>query len=286
METEIENSIETTSHYLQLVIDYSVEYGLKIIVALLIFLIGKWVARKISNGVERLMERAKVDETLNDLAGSVIYFSLLVVVIMMALETLGVKTTSFLAILGAAGLAVGLALKDTLSNIGAAVIILIFRPFKVGDYVGAGGAEGFVDKISLFTTTISPFDNRTIIVPNSSITNGNIINFSNKEQRRVDHVVGISYGDDIKKAKEVMYAVIAADERTLADPEPLVAVKELGDSSVNFTVRAWVKSEDYWATYFALIENIKLALDENGITIPFPQLDVHYDALEKEKANA
>ena len=261
--------------YLDIVTTFVAEYTFNVIGAIIIFLVGKWAARKISNGIERLMERAEIDETLNDLTGSVIYFGLLVVVIMMALETLGVKTTSFLAVLGAAGLAVGLALKDTLSNIGAAVIILIFRPFKVGDYIGAGGAEGFVDKISLFTTTISPFDNRTIIVPNSAVTAGNIINFSNKEQRRVDHVVGISYGDDIKKAKEVMYRVIADEPRTLEDPAPLVAVKELGESSVNFTVRAWVKSEEYWPVYFDLIENIKLALDANDITIPFPQMDVH-----------
>ena len=261
--------------YVDIVTTFVVEYTFNVIGAIIIFLVGKWVARKISNGIERLMERAQIDETLNDLTGSVVYFGLLVVVIMMALETLGVKTTSFLAVLGAAGLAVGLALKDTLSNIGAAVIILIFRPFKVGDYIGAGGAEGFVDKISLFTTTISPFDNRTIIVPNSAITAGNIINFSNKAQRRVDHVVGISYGDDIKKAKEVMYQVIADEPRTLEDPAPLVAVKELGESSVNFTVRAWVKSEEYWPVYFDLIENLKLALDGNGMTIPFPQMDVH-----------
>ena len=263
--------------YVDIVTTFVVEYTFNVIGAIIIFLVGKWVARKISNGIERLMERAQIDETLNDLTGSVVYFGLLVVVIMMALETLGVKTTSFLAVLGAAGLAVGLALKDTLSNIGAAVIILIFRPFKVGDYIGAGGAEGFVDKISLFTTTISPYDNRTIIVPNSAVTAGNIINFSNKAQRRVDHVVGISYGDDIKKAKDVIYGVIAEDPRTLEDPAPLVAVKELGESSVNFTVRAWVKSEEYWPVYFDLIENIKLALDANGITIPFPQLDVHMD---------
>ena len=261
--------------YVDIVTTFVVEYTFNVIGAIIIFLVGKWVARKISNGIERLMERAQIDETLNDLTGSVVYFGLLVVVIMMALETLGVKTTSFLAVLGAAGLAVGLALKDTLSNIGAAVIILIFRPFKVGDYIGAGGAEGFVDKISLFTTTISPYDNRTIIVPNSAITAGNIINFSNKAQRRVDHVVGISYGDDIKKAKEVMYQVIADEPRTLEDPAPLVAVKELGESSVNFTVRAWVKSEEYWPVYFDLIENLKLALDGNGMTIPFPQMDVH-----------
>lgn len=277
MEANLEQGIETTSRYFELAINYSVEYGLKLIVALLIFLIGKWLAKKIGNGVEAVMERAHVDETLNDLVGSVIYFGLLVVVIMMALETLGVKTTSFLAVLGAAGLAIGLALKDTLSNIGAAVIILVFRPFKVGDFVEAGGATGTVDRISLFTTTISPVDNRTIIVPNSAITAGNIVNFSNKPVRRVDHVVGISYDDDIKKAKEVMYGVIKADERTLAEPEPLVAVTDLGDSSVNFTVRAWVKSEEYWPTYFDLIENIKLALDANDITIPYPQMDVHLD---------
>ena len=263
-------------------IDLATSYAFKIVGALLIFLIGKMIAKALSNVTQKGMGKYGVDETLTKFLSSSVYFALLVVVIMAALGQLGIQTTSFMAILGAAGLAVGLALKDTLSNVGAAVVILVFRPFKVGDFIEAGGAVGTVDSISLFTTTISPVDNRTIIVPNSAITSGNIVNFSKKPERRVDHVVGISYNDDIKKAKDVMYEVIRNEPRALAEPAPLVAVTDLGDSSVNFTVRAWVKSEDYWDAYFAIIEEIKLALDANGISIPFPQMDVHLDQTNKE----
>jgi small conductance mechanosensitive channel len=259
-------------------LDLAAAYALKAVGALLIFLIGKMVAKALGKVTNRAMSKYGVDETLTKFISSSVYFALLVVVIMAALGQIGIETTSFLALLGAAGLAVGLALKDTLSNVGAAVVILIFRPFKVGDFVEAGGATGTVDSISLFTTTISPVDNRTIIVPNAAITAGNIVNFSKKPVRRMDHAVGIGYDDDIKKAKEVMYGVIRNDPRTLEDPAPLVAVTELGDNSVNFTVRAWAKSEEYWDAYFAIIEEIKLALDANGISIPYPQMDVHLDS--------
>ncbi len=269
-------SLDVAKYY-DLAIQYSAEYGLKIIGAILIYYVGKTVANGLRNLVSKAMNLQKVEPTLVHFAESAIYYGLMAVVLLAAISNIGIQTTSFMAILGAAGLAIGLALKDTLSNIGSAVVILVFRPFKVGDYINAGGAEGVVDKISLFTTTISPVDNRMIIVPNSAITAGNITNFSSKAVRRVDHTVGISYGDDIKKAKEVMYGVIANSAHTLSDPEPLVAVKELGDSSVNFTVRAWVNSADYWPAYFEMIEEIKYALDEAGITIPFPQMDVHMD---------
>jgi small conductance mechanosensitive channel len=270
---------ETYGPYL----DLALGYALQLLGALLIFLIGKRVAKGLGNVTNKAMAKYGVDETLTKFVSSSVYFALLVVVIMAALGQLGIETTSFIAIIGAAGLAVGLALKDTLANVGAAVIILIFRPFKVGDFVEAGGATGTVESISLFTTTISPVDNRTIIVPNAAITAGNIVNFSHKMNRRVDHVIGIGYNDDLKKAKEVLYGVIRDDPRTLAEPAPLVAVSELGDSSVNFTVRAWVKSEEYWDAYFGMLEEIKLALDANGISIPYPQMDVHMDQMKEEK---
>lgn len=263
--------------YYDLAIQYGAEYGLKIIGALIIFYVGRYVAKGLSGLIEKAMTLQNIEVTLIHFARSAVYYALMAVVLMSAIGNLGIQTTSFMAILGAAGLAVGLALKDTLANIGSAVVILIFRPFKVGDYVSAGGAEGTVDKISLFTTTISPVDNRMIIVPNSAITAGNITNFSSKPIRRVDHTVGIAYDDDIKKAKEVMYGVITKNSHTLKDPEALVAVKELGDSSVNFTVRAWVASADYWTAYFEIIEELKYALDDAGITIPFPQMDIHTD---------
>ena len=269
-------SLDANKYY-DLAIQYGTEYGLKIIGAILIYYIGKAVSNGLRNLVGKALTHQKVETTLVEFATSAIYYGLMAVVFLAAISNIGIQTTSFMAILGAAGLAVGLALKDTLSNIGSAVVILVFRPFKVGDYINAGGAEGTVDKISLFTTTISPVDNRMVIVPNSAITIGNITNFSSKPVRRVDHVVGIGYDEDIKKAKEVMYAVIAKSAHTIADPAPLVAVTDLGDSSVNFTVRAWVQSADYWDAYFEMIEEIKYALDEANINIPFPQMDVHMD---------
>ena len=269
-------SLDVNKYY-DLAIQYSTEYGLKIIGAILIYYIGKLIATGLRNLIGKALEHQKVETTLVEFATSAVYYALMAVVFLAAISNIGIQTTSFMAILGAAGLAIGLALSSTLSNIGAAVVILVFRPFKVGDYVNAGGAEGTVDKISLFSTTISPVDNRLIVVPNSAITGGNITNFSSKPVRRVDHVVGIGYGEDIKKAKEVMYAVIAKSEHTISDPEPLVAVTDLGDSSVNFTVRAWVKSADYWAAYFEIIEEVKYALDDANISIPFPQMDVHMD---------
>ena len=267
-------SLDVNKYY-DMAIQYGTEYGLKIIGALLIYYIGKMIATGLRNLVAKALEHQKVETTLVEFATSTIYYGLMAVVFLAAISNLGIQTTSFMAILGAAGLAIGLALKDTLSNIGSAVVILVFRPFKIGDYINAGGAEGTVDKISLFTTTICPVDNRLIIVPNSAITIGNITNFSSKPIRRVDHVVGIGYNEDIKKAKEVMYGVIEKSVHTISDPEPLVAVTELADSSVNFTVRAWVKSADYWDAYFEIIEEIKYALDDAKISIPFPQMDVH-----------
>ncbi len=278
--TQLGVSLDVNKYY-DLAIQYGAEYGLKIIGAILIFFIGKLVASSLRNLTDKAMTHQKVDATLTDFVTSVIYYGLMAVVFLAAISNIGIQTTSFMAILGAGGLAVGLALKDTLSNIGSAVVILVFRPFKVGDYINAGGAEGTVDRISLFTTTISPVDNRLIVVPNSAITAGNITNFSSKAVRRVDHTVGISYDDDIKKANEVMYGVIERSTHTLTDPEPLVAVKELGDSSVNFTVRAWVASADYWTAYFELIEEIKYALDGADITIPYPQMDIHMDKESK-----
>lgn len=271
-----EMSIEKaqSGYYSELLINFVSEYGMNLIGAILIFYFGKIIARSLSRVARKMMQRYEVDAMLTDVVQATIYYSLLIVVIIAALGQLGVETTSFMAILGAAGLAIGLALKDTLSNIGAAVIILIFRPFKVGDYISAGGAEGTVESMNLFNTTISPVDNRTIIVPNAAITKGNIVNFSNKPVRRVDHTVGIGYEDDIKKAKEVLYKVLTSNRYALTDPAPLVAISELAESSVNFTVRVWVKSDEYWNAYYELIEQIKLALDEHGISIPYPQMAI------------
>jgi len=275
MDTEVVAT--EASKYTDLAITYASEYGLKIVAAIVIFIVGKWVVGKITKFSKAMMERAKIDKTLVEFAESLVYFTLMLMVILASLNAVGINTTSFIAIFGAAGLAIGLALQGSLANVGAAVLIIVFRPFKVGDFVEAGGATGTVEDVNLFSTIIAPLDNRTIIVPNAKIVGGNITNYSQKENRRVDHVFGIGYGDDLKLAKDVLMDIMVNDERVLQDPAPFVAVSELGDSSVNLTTRAWVKSADYWDVYFGQIEHVKLTFDEKGISIPFPQMDVHHD---------
>jgi len=263
--------------YIDLAILYASEYSLKIVAAIFIFVVGKWLSKKLSNLVGRLMEKANIDPTLTQFAQSLVYFALLLMVTLASLNAVGINTTSFIAVLGAASLAVGLALQGSLANLGAAVLIILFRPFKVGDFIEAGGAAGTVEEINLFSTLIKTGDNKVIIVPNSAIVGGNIVNYSNKETRRVDLTFGIGYDDDLKLAKQTLSEIVAADERVLQDPEPFIAVSELADSSVNFVVRVWVKSEDYWGVYFDMLEKVKLTFDEKGISIPYPQMDVHLD---------
>ena len=275
-----DNATAEASKYTDLAITYASEYGLNLVSAILIFIIGKWVIAKITKLAKTVMEKAKIDRTLIEFAESLIYFALLMMVILASLNALGINTTSFLAVFGAAGLAVGLALQGSLANVGAAVLIIIFRPFKVGDFVEAGGATGTVEDVNLFSTVIAPLDNRTIIVPNAAIVGGNITNYSMKPNRRVDHVFGISYDDDLKLAKETLMEIIQSDERVLSEPAPFVAVSELGDNSVNFTTRAWVETADYWDVYFGMIEAVKLKFDEKGISFPYPQMDVHMDKQE------
>ncbi len=256
---------------------YGSEYGLKIIAALFIFIIGKWVANKLTALIKSMMTKAQVDKTLVEFSESIIYFSLLLMVIIAALNQLGVNTTSFVAVFGAATLAIGLALQGSFSNIGAAVLIILFRPFKVGDVIEAAGVTGEVTDINLFSTIITPVDKRMVIVPNSSIIGGNITNFSNRATRRVDHIFGIGYDDDLKLAKETLLEIVNADKRILQEPAPFIAVSELADSSVNFVVRAWTKTEDYWDVHFDMLENVKLTFDARGISIPYPQMDIHTD---------
>ena len=263
------------SDSLNYLIGLAAVWGLKILFAIAIFVIGKWIAKWLTNVSKKLMEKANVDKTLTSFVGSLVYILLMVFVILAALSKLGINTTSFIAILGAAGLAVGLALQGTLANIGAAVLIIIFKPFKVGDFVEAGGALGTVEEINMFSTIFKTGDNRVVIVPNSAVIGGKITNYSAKETRRVDWVFGIGYEDDLKLAKNILEDIIDKDERVLKEPASLVAVSELADSSVNFTVRAWVKSADYWGVYFDIMEKVKLTFDEKGISIPYPQLDVH-----------
>jgi small conductance mechanosensitive channel len=250
-------------------------YAVKAVVALAVFIIGKWLARWAANLVEKAMGKSAVETTLTKFLSKLIYYSLMLVVLITTAGQLGIKTTSFLAILGAAGLAIALALKDSLANFASGVMIILFRPFKVGDFVTAGGNTGSVKHIDIFNTVLMTGDNQRIIIPNSAITGGAITNVNAEETRRIDLVIGIGYDDDIKQAKATLEDIVKNDSRILTDPAPKIAVAELADSSVNFVVRPWVKTADYWAVRFDLTENIKLTFDEKGISIPYPQQDVH-----------
>ena len=250
-------------------------YGLKVLAALAIFIIGRWVAKGIRKVVERIMNKSNVDPTLISFTANLAYIGMLAFIIIAALGQLGIQTTSFIAVLGAAGLAIGLALQGSLSNFAAGFLLIIFRPFKVGDLIEGAGVFGVVEAIQIFTTQLKTADNKTVIVPNAKLTDDNIVNWTVKGTRRVDMVFGIGYEDDIDKARSLMAEIIAADDRILKTPEAQIAVSELADSSVNFVVRPWVKVSDYWGVYFDLMEKIKKAFDANGVSIPFPQRDVH-----------
>lgn len=254
---------------------YITQFGFALLIALVIFIVGRWVAKIIKNVVEKTMRKKEVDEAVVTFSSDLLYTLLLVFVILASLSQLGVETTSFIAILGAAGLAVGLALQGSLSNFAAGVLIILFKPFKVGDFVDAGGVTGTVEKIQIFTTILKSPDNKLIICPNTNIMGGNIVNFSAKDTRRVDLVFGIGYDDDIKKAKEILSKMLEDDPRVLKDPAPTIGVVELADSSINIAVRPWVKKEDYWGLFFDMTENVKYKFDEANISIPFPQRDVH-----------
>ena len=250
-------------------------YGLKIIAAIVIFVVGRWVARALRNATKKMMAKGDVDETLISFVGNLTYITLLAFVIIAALNQLGIQTTSFIAVIGAAGLAIGLALQGSLANFAAGVLMIIFRPFKAGDYIEGAGVAGTVEEIQIFATQLKTPDNKTIIVPNAKMMGDNITNYSAKDTRRVDMVIGVGYGDDLKKVREILEDILAKDDRILEDPAPTIGVLELGDYSVNFAVRPWVKKEDYWGAYFDVTETVKRRFDEEGISIPYPQRDVH-----------
>lgn len=252
-------------------------WSIKILVALLIFVIGQLIAKIIARILGKVLHHTKLDTILVDFIQSLVNALLLVFVIVAALDQLGVNTNSVIAVLGAAGLAIGLALQGSLQNFAAGFMLLIFRPFKGGDFVEAAGTAGVVEKIGIFSTTLHTGDNKEVIIPNSAIYSSNIINYSKRPTRRIDMVFSIGYSDDIRRARDVMAEIIAADPRILPEPEALIAVGELGPNSVNFFVRPWVKTDDYWDVKFDLTEKIKLAFDNNGITIPFPQMDIHWN---------
>ena len=250
-------------------------WGLRVVGALVVLMVGTIVAKMIRGSVRRALRRSTMDETLVPFLSAIIYYMVLAFVLIAVLGLFGIQTTSIIAVLGAAGLAVGLALQGTLSNFAAGVMLLVFRPFRVGDYVEAGGVAGSVETIGVFATTLNTPDNVKITVPNSGIYGSTIKNYAANDTRRVDMVMGISYADDIGKAMETIQTVLAADERVLKDPEPVVAVAELADSSVNLVVRPWCRREDYWGVKFDLTRAMKERLEAAGCSIPFPQRDVH-----------
>ena len=256
---------------------YAMPWAINVALALVIFIVGRIVAGMVVRGVAAVMKKSKMDQILIEFLSSIMGALLTLVVAIVSLNQLGVDTTSFIALIGAAGLAIGLSLQGSLQNFAAGVMLIIFKPFKVGDFIEAAGSAGVVENISIFSSTMKTVDNREVIIPNGSIYGGTITNFSAKDTRRVDMVFGIGYGDDLKKAKQVLNDIINADERILAEPEPVIAVSELADSSVNFVVRPWVKSADYWGVMFDVTEQVKLTFDKQNISIPYPQMDIHMD---------
>lgn len=260
---------------IELLQNLAVTYGLKVLGAIAIFIIGRWLARFLVDALKKVMKRANIDDTLISFLDNLLYYILLIIVIVTALQALGVQPTSIIAILGAATLAIGLALQDSLGNLSAGIMIILLRPYKVDDFVEINEAQGYVTEIKIFHTRLRTRDNRVVFVPNNDAIDSNIINYSKEEWVRVDLVYGIGYEDDLLKAKRILEEIVQSDERIAQDPAPTVAVQELGDSSVNFAVRPYVKVKDYVPVSMALTEAVKLRFDQEGISIPFPQRDVH-----------
>ena len=263
--------------------EYILPWLINIGLAIAIFVIGRWVVKLVMNLLGRILRKTKMDVMLINFVSSIAHALLLLFVVIAALGQLGVDTTSLIALIGAAGLAIGLSLQDSLKNFAAGVMLIVFRPFKAGDFVEAGGVSGVVEQITIFNSIFRTGDNREIIIPNGKIYADNIVNYSKRDTRRVDMVFGIGYGDDLLKAKRVLMEILEQDERVLKDPAPVVTVAALADSSVNFNVRPWVKNADYWGVLWDTTEKVKLEFDRQGISIPFPQMDVH---LHKEESSA
>lgn len=251
------------------------KYGPKLLGAIVVLIIGSWIIKLINNSFSRLLEKRNIDASLKPFLTSMLGILLKVMLVISVLSMLGIQMTSFVAILGAAGLAVGLALSGTLQNFAGGVMILIFKPFKVGDYIDAQGHSGTVSGIQIFNTILKTPDNKTIIIPNGGLSTGSLTNYSAEPLRRVDWTFGIGYGDSVEKATEVLKKLADDDPRILKDPSVFVGISALADSSVNFAVRAWVKAEDYWGVFFNMNENVYNTFNKEGINIPFPQIDVH-----------
>lgn len=268
-----------------------IQYSVNILTALLILFIGNWLVKKVAGSLKVVLKKRNLDQAVIDFIENLVRYVMFAVVLMAALGRVGVETASIVAVIGAAGLAIGLALQGSLSNFAAGVLIVTFRPFKSGDYVEVGGVAGLVESIQIFSTVLKTTDNKMVVVPNGTVISSPITNYSRHATRRIDFIIGVSYKADLKKTKEVLTRIVKADPRVLPEPEPTVGVSALMDSSVNFVVRPWVKTEDYWPAYFDLLQAIKEGLDNEGIEIPFPQMDVHYYAAtatstEKEEKQA
>lgn len=256
-------------------ITFIAAYGLKIIVALAIFIVGKWIAKKVTGFIGARMTANNVDITVSKFVQNILYYIAMVVILIAVLGQLGIQTASFVAIIGAAGLAVGLALQGSLANFAAGVLLILFRPIKVGDFVEVAGVAGVIQEISIFSTTLTTGDNKTIIIANASVMGSNIINYSTQATRRIDMVVGVAYDSNLEQVKTLLKEIADADDRVLKDKDVTIGVLELADSSVNLVFRPWVKSADYWGVHFDLHERIKNRFDEAGIGIPYPTMDVN-----------
>ena len=264
-----------TEKWLQLTLDY----GLKIIGAILIWIIGSWVIKNLLKAFRKIMAKGDYDVSLQKFLANLIKWVLKIVLIIVVLGTMGIETTSLAAVVAAAGLAIGLALQGSLGNFAGGVLIMIFKPFKIGDLIEAQGEMGVVKQIEIFTTKLTGLSNRAIIIPTGSLSNGNIINYTTEGTRRVDLVIGVGYDSDIKKTKDVLMHVLTSHSKVLKEPAPSVNVMELADSSINFAVRPWCNAEDYWAVYFGITEHVKEALDAAGIDIPYPhQVEIRKNA--------
>jgi len=264
------------------IVELLINGTINVVVALLIFVVGKWVANIAQNTLEKLLRKRSVDEVLVDFLGTVTFTLVMVIAVVAAFDTLGIPATSFMAIIGAAGLAIGLALKDSLSNFASGVMLVLFRPFTKGDFIEAGGVTGTVDEIRLVSTTLTTPDNKLITVPNSMMYTSAIINFSAKETRRLDMVFGVGYDDDLKVAADVLKKICADHPKVLGEPATNVFISNLGDSSVDFGVRPWVKSADYWGVRAEILETAKVALEAAGCNIPYPQTDVHLHQVSQD----
>ena len=267
--------VKNLDQYIALGEKFIVKYGVKLLIAIGILFIGLWIIKKLLFAINIIFEKRNFDTSLKGFLRSFIDIILKALLIITILSTLGVEMTSFIAILGAAGFAIGMALSGTLSNFAGGVIILILKPFRVGDVIEAQGYLGNVKEIQIFNTTLNTFDNKRIIIPNGALATGNLTNYSIEETRRVDWTFGISYGDSFDKAKEIIFDLLSKNEKVLKNPEIFIALQSLGDSAVNIVVRAWCNTPDYWDIYFRLNEEVYKSFSEQGISIPYPQMDIH-----------